>query len=238
MEQVLSLSQACRALLSRLARYGAVCALVCLAAFIPLAGLTLLTPTETGVHNWGEFLFASSLLCRFLTPVAAVAIVIGLARRENRAQSDRTLWRTLLSFGLPAIALALAINFFTLFASLLLVLPGLGFLLGSSIALPILVVEQTSMTRAVHRSWERTRDYRRVILGYWLVVWGLISGFLLSVALLTTKGQVATLFSHPLAQSEALIPLTLAFSVAYSVVVVASYSLYVGLTAAVPSLDA
>lgn len=201
------------------------CSLLALLAFLPLAGLTLLSPEVKGGPEWQEFVTGGVLFSRFLTPLAASLIVTYLARQDGRFDKS-VAWRRGLGAYLPSVGLVLAVCFFAAFASLFFVLPGLGFLLASSIALPVLVLEETSVPEAVRRSWERSRYVRDSLLVFWLVFFVGAAGLLAIVATVFTGGQPDELFRQPLAESGALLPLVVTLSFLYGANTCAGYEIY------------
>lgn len=210
----------------RLRSSWAPCGLLALLAFLPLAGLTLLSPEHKGGPEWKEFVAGGLLLSRFLTPLAACLIVTYLARQDSKLNHHASLWRSGLGHYLPAVGLVLAVWFFAAFASLFFLLPGLGFLLGSSVALSVLVVERTSVPEAVRRSWERTRYVRDSLLMFWLVFCTASVGILTLVTTIFTRGFPGQLFTQPLAESPALLPLVLVCSLLYGAAICAGYEIY------------
>lgn len=202
------------------------CCLLALIAFLPLAGLTLLSPEQKGDAEWLRFVAMGLLLCRFLSPLAGCLIVTYLARQDGRLPKATSLWKSALSDSLRAVGLVLAIWSFAVIASLFLLLPGLAFLLGSSVALAVLVVERTSVPEAVRRSWERTRYVRGPLFLFWLVFLAGGVGLTAMVALLFTSGRLAELTTLPLAQSRALLPLVATWSFLYAGTSCASYEIY------------
>jgi hypothetical protein len=202
------------------------CALLALLAFLPLAGLTLLSPEQKGGPEWKEFVAGGLLFCRFLTPLAACLIVTYLARQDGKLDHDVSLWKGGLGNYLPAVGLVLAVWFFATFASLFFILPGLGFLLGSSVALSVLVIERTSVPEAVRRSWERTRYLRDSLLVFWLVFYTGAIGLTTLVLTFFTQGQPGILLSQPWAESPALLPLVVTWSILYGASICAGYEIY------------
>lgn len=202
------------------------CCLLTLLAFLPLAGLTLVSPEQKGSPEWEEFMAAGLMMCRFLTPLAACLIVTYLARQDGKLDKDVSLWKWGLAHYLSSVGLVLAVWFFAAFASVFFVLPGLGFLLGSSVALSVLVVEDTSVPEAVRRSWERTRYVRDTLLVFWLVFSAAGAGLVTVVAILSTDGHPSQLLTTPLAQSPALLPLVVTWSFLYGAVICAGYEIY------------
>lgn len=202
------------------------CCLLALLAFLPLAGLTLLSPEQKGGLEWQEFVLMGALLCRFLSPLAACLTVTYLARQDGRLDVGTSLWRSAGAHFLRAVGLVLAVWAFAALASLFLLLPGMAFLLGSSIALAVLVVEDVSVPEAVRRSWERTRDVRGALLMFWLVFLAGCLGLTAVVALVFTSGQLDELTTRPLAESRALLPLVLTWSFLYGASTCASYEIY------------
>jgi uncharacterized membrane protein len=200
--------------------------MLALLAFLPLAGLTLLTPEQKGGPEWKEFVAAGLLLSRFLSPLAACLIVTYLARQDGQLDKEVSLWRVGFRNYLPAVGLVLAVWFFAAFASLFFLLPGLGFLLGSSVALSVLVVERTSVPEAVRRSWERTRYVRDSLLVFWLLFGASGLGVLSAVTLAFTSGQPEELLRLPLAESRALLPLVVTWSFLYGALICAGYEIY------------
>lgn len=225
MEDLLSWRRMFRGFFRRLARSWLPCLLLSLLAFLPLAGLALLVPPNEGGSGQGEFWLQALLLCRFLTPMAACLVVLYLARQDGGCAAETSL-RWGLSKTPAAIGLVLAVWVFAALASLCFVLPGLSFLLGSSVALPVLMVEQTSIPEAVRRSWERTRHVRDALLLFWSVFAVGAAAFLLVVGLLATGGDLSELSTTPWAQSAALLPLVLACAMVYGAGICAVYELY------------
>ena len=225
MEELLSWRRLFRGFFRRLLGSWLACWLLSLLAFLPLAGLTLLSPGGGGGYEWSEFARNALLLCRFLTPMSACLVVLYLARQESKL-SPQTSLRRALALTPAAIGLVLAVWVFSALAALFFLLPGVGFLLASSIALPVLVVEGTSVPEAVRRSWERTRHIRDSLLLFWSVFVTLAVGFLGVVAVLATQGHPELLWTTPLAQSPALLPLVLTGSAVYGAAICAVYELY------------
>lgn len=202
------------------------CCLLALLAFLPLAGLTLASPEQKGSAEWDEFFAAGLLMCRFLTPLAACLIVTYLARQDGKLDKDVSLWKWAFANYLRSVGLVLAIWFFSAFASIFFLLPGLGFLLGSSVSLSVLVVERTSVPEAVRRSWERTRYVRDSLLVFWLVFFAAATSLLTAVTLFSTGGDPWEIFTAPLMESPALLPLVLTWSFLYGCVICAGYEIY------------
>ena len=201
------------------------CGLLGLLAFLPLAGLTLLSPEQKGGPEWREFVLGGLLFCRLLTPLAACLIVVYLARQDGKLGQEVKLWRALSQY-LPSVGLVLAVWFFAAFASLFFLLPGLGFLLGSSIALCVLVLEETSVPEAVRRSWERTRYVRDSLLVFWMVFLAGAVSVLTAVTLFFTRAHPVEMFTSPLAESPALLPLVFTWSLLYGAAICAGYEIY------------
>ncbi len=225
MEDLLSWRRMFQGFFRRLGRYWLPCGLLSLLAFLPLAGLSLLSPSGYGEHDWWEFALQAVLLCRFLTPMAACLIVTYLARQDGRCAPETSLRRGL-TMTPAAVGLVLAVWGFTGLASLFLVLPGLSFLLGSSVALPILVVEKTSVPEAARRSWERTRHVRDSLLLFWSVFLVLSAALLSLVALASGGVRLEELWVEPWAESAAFLPLVFACSMIYAAAICAVYELY------------
>ncbi len=201
------------------------CSLLALLAFLPLAGLTLLTPEQKGGPEWKEFVAGGVLLCRFLTPLAGCLIVTYLARQDGKLDGESSLWQAFKIY-LPSVALVLAIWSFAAFASLFFLLPGVGFALGSSVALSVLVVERTTVPEAVRRSWERTRFVRDSLLIFWLLFLAASVGLMTVVVVIFTDGQPAQLLYQPWAESPALLPLVATWSFLYGALTCAGYEIY------------
>ena len=225
MEDLLSWRRLFQGFFRRLAHSWLPCALLSLLAFLPLAGLTLLSPSGYGGHGWREFAIEALLLCRFLTPMAACLVVLYLARQDGKCAPETSL-RHGLAKTPAAIGLVLAVWVFAALASLFFLLPGLSFLLGSSVALPVLVVEKTSIPEAVRRSWDRTRHVRDSLLLFWSVFAVMAGLFVAAVTLVATWGRPEELLSTPWAESPALLPLVLAGSMVYAATICAVYELY------------
>lgn len=203
------------------------CGLFALVAFLPLAGITLLSPEQIGAPAQQEFLLASLVLVRFLTPLSACLMVTYLARQDDRLRG--TLWSKALGRFLPAVGLVLAVMFFTGLATLMLIVPGVGFVLGSSIALPVLIVEGKGVPEAVRLSWERTRRVRSTLLKFWILFLAACTGVITATLLFFTGGELAKLGEVPLAQSEALLPLVMVGSLLYGALVCGAYEIYCAL---------
>ncbi len=225
MEELLSWRRLIVGFFRRLLGSWLACWLLSLLAFLPLAGLTLLSPTGHAGYEWSEFARNALLLCRFLTPMSACLVVFYLARQESKMSPQTSLQKGLLMTP-SAIGLVLAVWVFCAMASLFFVLPGLGFLLGSSIALPVLIVEGTSIPEAVRRSWERTRHVRDSLLLFWSVFLTGSAFILCFVGFLATQGRPEILWTAPLAESSALLPLVLTVSALYGAGICATYELY------------
>lgn len=226
MDAILSWHRLYAGFFRRLRSSWLACCLLALLAFLPLAGLTLASPEQKGSPEWEEFLAGGLMMCRFLTPLAASLIVTYLARQDGKLDKDVSLWKWAFSNYLPSVGLVLAVWFFAAFASIFFLLPGLGFLLGSSVALSVLVVERTSVPEAVRRSWERTRYVRDTLLVFWLVFATGGTGLVGAVALFATRGDLSEILSVPLAQSPALLPLVVTWSFLYGAVICAGYEIY------------
>lgn len=225
MEELLSWRRLFGGFFRRLQGSWLACWLLSLLAFLPLAGLTLLSPGGSGDHEWSEFARNALLLCRFLTPMSACLVVLYLARQESKLSPQTSLKRAL-ALTPAAIGLVMAVWVFSAIASLFFLLPGLGFLLASSIALPVLIVEGTSVPEAVRRSWERTRHVRDSLLLFWSVFFTLGVGLLGLVTVLATQGHPERLWTSPLAESPALLPLVLTGAALYGAAICATYELY------------
>lgn len=226
MERSLSVSDILSRTLRRLSTSGLQCGLLALIAFLPLAGLTLLSPDQIGAPEQQEFFLASVVMVRFLTPFAACLMLTYLARQDGRLGPEVSLWSWTLTRFLPAVGLVLAVMFFTGLATLMLVVPGVSFLLGSSIALPVLIVERTRIPEAVRLSWERTKGMRSELFGFWSLCFAVATGVCGATILFFTGGELDKLSQVPLAQSEALLPLVVVCSLLYGALVCASYELY------------
>jgi hypothetical protein len=225
-DELLSWRQLHAGFLRRLASSWLPCSLLALLAFLPLAGLTLLSPEQKDGPEWQQFVAGGLLFSRFLTPLAACLIVAYLARQDGKLDKTVSLWRGGVANYLPSVGLVLAVWFFAAFATLFFVIPGLGFLLGSSVALCVLVIEQTSVPEAVRRSWERTRYVRHSLLVFWVVYAALALALVSLVVLLSTRDHPAELLCRPLAESPALLPLVLTWSFLYGAAICASYEIY------------
>lgn len=223
-ESSLSLSGFLGRTLRRLTTSGVQCALLALVAFLPLAGITLLSPDQIGLPSQDEFLLASLVLVRFLTPLSACLMVTYLARQDGHLK--RPLWSHALRNFLPSVGLVIGVMFFTGLCLLMLVVPGVGFLLGSTVALPIFLIEGTRIPEAVRLSWERTRELRGQLAGFWVLFLLSGVGILGGTAMFFTEGNPRVLLEAPLAQSDALLPLVMACSLLYGAMVCGSYEVY------------
>lgn len=195
-------------------------------AFLPLAGLTLLTPTHNHGFEWREFIVASLVFARFVSPIAACLIVVHLARSGGRLPKTVSLWSESFSAYLPSVGMVLAVWFFTAFASLFFIIPGLAFLLGASIALPILVIEKASIPEAIRRSWEKTYLVRRILFMFW-VAFGLAAAAVLATVLLVSLGpDLGDWLLFPLNESPVFLPLVFTGSFLYGALICASFEVY------------
>lgn len=224
-ESSLSLSGFLSRTLRRLTTSGVQCALLALVAFLPLAGITLLSPDQIGLPSQEEFFLASLVLVRFLTPLSACLMVTYLARQDGHLKTPP--WAHALRNFLPSVGLVIGVMFFTGLAFLMLVIPGIGFLLGSTVALPIFLIEGTRIPEAIRLSWERTREIRPQLLSFWLLYLLCLVGTLVGTAYFFTGGDLRALTAAPLAQSEALLPLVMVSALLYGALICGSYEVYV-----------
>ncbi len=215
-------------------RFGAnviPCVLLAMIAFLPSAGLTLLSPhlSESlpgSEQEWAEYFWVSLLLSRFLTPLSGCLIVTYLGRKDGRLPGDTGLWKSAGQHFLSSIGLVLAIDFFACLAAFFFVIPAVAFLLGSTIGLSVLVIEKVRVPEAVRRSWERTLDVRDSLFVFWSLFWAGSVSLVAVVALVATRGHLSELWQLPLAESAALLPLVVVGSVIYGAVVCAEYEIY------------
>lgn len=70
----------------------------------------------------------------------------------------------------PLIGMGILVSLGVMAGLILLIVPGLLLALGWSIAAPIMIVEQKSITDSIGRSWELTRGYKRWILLLWIIL--------------------------------------------------------------------
>lgn len=70
----------------------------------------------------------------------------------------------------PLIGMAILVSLGIMAGFILLIIPGVLLALGWSIAAPIMIIEQKSITDSIGRSWELTRGYKRWILLLWVIL--------------------------------------------------------------------
>lgn len=149
-----------------------------------------------------------------------------LGRKDGRIPGETGLWQSAGQHFLSSIGLVLAIDFFSLLSALFFVVPAVAFLLGSTAGLPVLVVEKVRVPEAVRRSWERTLEVRDSLFVFWGLFWAGSVSLLAVVALIATRGHLSELWTLPLAESAALLPLVVAGSLVYGAMVCAEYEIY------------
>lgn len=211
----------CRRLLSS----WLACSLLAFLAFFPLAGIALLSPDSSDLFEQHLFTWCGLALARLISPLAAVLIVFYLARKDGAIKNTISL-ATAVRYFLDAVGLTIAVWSFTALASLFFLLPGVAFLLGCTIALPVLIIEHTSMPEAVRRSWERTRYVRDSLFIFWLIFIVIALLVLVAVVLVSTGSHPALLLSQPLRESPAFLPIIVAGSFIYSALISACFEVY------------
>ena len=195
-------------------------------AFLPLAGLTLLTPSGQSSQQHAEFLFSSILLCRFLTPLAACLIITYVARRESLLPKETGLASTAARSFLPSVGLMLGSALIVAGLSIFFLLPGLLFALATSVALPVMVVEGRTVPQALLRSWELTRDDRGALFVFWSFIALLTAALVYGVSWWGTGGDPASLLAVSISESAAALPLVATTCVVYAIIVSSSFSCY------------
>lgn len=201
--------------------------LLAMLAFLPLAGLALLSPEQIQSQERREFFLAALLLARCLTPPVAALIVAYLARKDGLLDSRSSLGVVFRQNALPSIGLVLGVAVFGSVASLFLVIPGIAFWLASCVVLPVLVVEKLSSPMAVKRSWELTREHRGGLLQFWSG-YGVLACMLVAMVGFATSSIRVSDLSEPLpwVQHDSFLPLVLLGSVLYAGMVCACYEVY------------
>lgn len=229
-EKKISIGSLWSGLGGRLASSGLFCGLIALLAFLPLAGLALISPSQVQSDNSWEFFWGAVLLSRLLTPPVASLIVAYLARKDGRISSRYTLLRLFSQYALSSVGLVLGVAVFTLVSSLFFVLPGVAFALATCVVLPVKVVEGVQGPRAVERSWSLTKDHRVPLLLFWLGFFVVSVVFLGGVFALSAERMTDLYEPLPLVQEQSFLPLVAAVSFVYGTAVIASYQIYQKLT--------
>lgn len=204
--------------------------LLALLAFLPLAGLALISPGQVESDNSSEFFLGALLLSRLLTPPVAVLIVAYLARKDGRLSKRFTLLSLFRQYAVGSMGLVLGVAVFTVLSSFFFIIPGLAFALASCVVLPVMVVEGVHGPRAVERSWELTKEHRGALFLFWsgFSVTALL--FCAAVFALSTARVSFPIDPMPLVQEQAFLPLVVALSFVYGTAVTASYQIYLKLT--------
>jgi len=228
-ENRLSITSLYAGLGARYAANGIQAGLLALLAFLPIGGLALLSPDQIQGEGSTEFLLAALLLSRFLTCPAAVMIVAYLARKDERIHTEHSIFRVVQKSALPSIGVVLGIVVFGLVSGLLFVVPGVIFFLASCVAVPVLVVEGGKGPDVVRRSWELTREHRWSLLLFWGSLLIASAGITLGVAAGVSHGAAVPAEPIPLVQKDMFLPLVITGALLYSMMVSASYEVYVRL---------
>jgi hypothetical protein len=123
------------------------------------------------INNLGLF-FLVSVFAVVLTAVLQAALVHGtISDLNGKKASFGECLQTGFRYALPVIGLSILFSFAMVFGLVLLVVPGVLIMLAWSVAVPVLVVEQTGVFGAFGRSAELTKGHRWAILGLGLVFW-------------------------------------------------------------------
>lgn len=120
---------------------------------------TIIASVVTGI-----FLLVASVILQGALIFAAVRDFNG---------EDATLgeaFRIGLRYFFPLLGMGILIGLGVMAGFLLLIVPGVLIALGWSIAAPIMIVEEKSITDAIGRSWELTKGYKRWILLLWIIL--------------------------------------------------------------------
>lgn len=230
MEKRISIGSLWSGLGTRLASSGLSSGLLALLAFLPLAGLALISPGQVESDNSTEFILGAILLSRLLTPPVAALIVAYLARQDGRLSRRFTLLSLFRRYAVPSMGLVLGVAVFTVLSSPFLVVPGVAFALACCVVLPVMVVEGVQGPRAVERSWELTKDHRGPLLLFWSGFFILAFLFCLSVCAFSTGSGSFSKDPLPVVQEQAFLPLVVALSFVYGTAVTASYQIYLKLS--------
>ena len=226
MENQLSIGAVWSGLGARLASSGLPSGLLALLAFLPLAGLALISPGQVQADNSREFLLAAVLLSRVFTPPVAALMVAYLARKEGRLPAESSLVKLFRANAFPSVGLVLGVAIFTFVSGFLLVVPGVAFALATCIVLPVLVVEGVHGPPAVKRSWELTRGHRWQLLMFWSGLFLASALFLLLLFAVSTDHVAGLIEPLPLVQHAAFLPMVVGLSFVYGVVETASSEIY------------
>lgn len=198
-------------------------------AFLPMAGLALLSPGQVQSDNSQQFILGAVVLSRLLTPPVAALIVAYLARRDGKLSAEDTLFSLFRRFAGPSVVLVLGVAVFTVASGALLVLPGIAFALATCVVLPVMVVEGVQGPRAVSRSFELTAEHRWSLLLFWSGFLVAGTAFLGAIFAVSTDHVAGLLEPLPLVQEQAFLPMVVAGGFLYGVSVVASYQVYLRL---------
>lgn len=119
-------------------------------------------------------LIASAVTAIFILVASVVmqgALIFAAVRDFNG--EDATFGEVInigLRYFFPLLGMGILIGLGVMAGFLLLIIPGILIALGWSIAAPIMIVEEKSITDAIGRSWELTKGYKRWILLLWIIL--------------------------------------------------------------------
>lgn len=145
------------------------------AALIILLPGTLVEFTYPMVNSFGKpqygntliILIASALFYQLFMAIALHAVVDDL---QGRTMNIGTAISRGLNTFLPCLLTGLAVMLGATLGILLLVIPGVIWLLGQSVAVPVCVIEGKGAKASLSRSWALTRGHRLKILGLLTVI--------------------------------------------------------------------
>ncbi len=121
-------------------------------------------------------ILAGTLLPLVLTVLASTfstAMMIELISKKylHKPQTMGDYFQNILPFILPIIGLSILESFAVGIGFILLIVPGLIVLTGLSLSGQVLIIERTSVSNAMKRSWELSEGNRMQIFGFLFIMW-------------------------------------------------------------------
>lgn len=126
-----------------------------------------------GVHLGLTVVYAVLVVVLSLIATGATVFVVSESYL-GRAITAREALNRALPFVVPLIVVSLLVGLVAFVGFLLLVVPGVIAICGLAVSVPALVVESTSSTDAMGRSWALTRGYRLRMFGLFVLIFLLI----------------------------------------------------------------
>ena len=144
-----------------------------------------------GVHWTLTLLYAVLVVVLSLVATGATVFVVSESYL-GRAITARDALARAMPFVVPLIVASLLVGLVAFVGFLLLVIPGVIAICGLALAVPALVVESSSPTEAMGRSWALTRGYRLRMFGLFVLIFLLI--LIPYVAVMGAFGVAAAMF--------------------------------------------